>query len=286
MPIISSGKLVKDAAARRTAVLAFNVVTLEQAEAVVEAAQITKSPVIVQVSHNALRFHGGQMGSIAAAVRVLAQDSSVDIGLQLDHVEELSLIPLAAQNGFSSVMYDAARFSFDENVRLTKQACVIAHECGLWIEAEIGYVGGKPNAPASAHEHGVRTDPTEAADYVLATGVNALAVAVGSSHAMTTRTAQLDRGLIGRIAEKSSVPLVLHGASGVDPEQLRGAISAGITKINVGTALNQAFTNKVRESLSDPGVADPRIYLTAGKRAITEHVEGLVGDVLNLPAGI
>lgn len=283
MPLVPSGNLVAAAADQGTAVLAFNAITLEHAEAIVEAAQITKTPVIVQISHNAIRFHGGQLAPLGAAVSVLASGASVDIGLHLDHVEEINLVTQASQNGFSSVMFDAARFSFDVNVSQTVLARQLAHECGLWIEAEIGYVGGKPNAPASAHEVGVRTDPDEAADFVVATGIDALAVAVGSSHAMVSRSAQLDHALIERIARKSTVPLVLHGSSGVPAEQLRRAITAGIAKINIGTALNQAFTSKVREDLVDPTVLDPRHYISEGRRAITEYIVELVGDVLEFP---
>lgn len=283
MPLVPSGSLVAAAANQSTAVLAFNAITLEHAEAIVDAAQITKTAVIVQISHNAIRFHGGQFAPIAAAVSALASGASVDIGLHLDHVEELSLVAVASQSEFSSVMFDAGRFPFEANVSQTILARQLAHENGLWIEAEIGYVGGKPNAPASAHEAGTRTDPDEAADFVLATGVDALAVAVGSSHAMATRTAQLDCALIQRIASKTRVPLVLHGSSGVAPEQLRRAITAGIAKINIGTALNQAFTSKVREDLVDPAIVDPRHYISEGRRAITAYIVELVGDVLDSP---
>ncbi|NNN09226.1 MAG: class II fructose-bisphosphate aldolase [Acidimicrobiaceae bacterium] len=283
MPLVSSGNLVAAAADQGTAVLAFNAITLEHAEAIVEAAQIANTAVIIQISHNAIRFHGGQMAPIAASVVALASGSAVDIGLHLDHVEETSMVALASQNGFSSVMFDAARFPYDVNVSETILARRLARECGLWLEAEIGYVGGKPDAPASAHEVGVRTDPEEAAEFVLATGVDALAVAVGSSHAMTTRTAQLDFALIERIARSVTVPLVLHGSSGASAEQLRGAIKAGIAKINIGTALNQAFTSEVRVVLADRTVSDPRHYLSKGRRAITDYIVELVNDVLTIP---
>src|SRR5581483_3151701 len=120
------------------------------------------------------------------------------------------------------------------------------HANGLWLEAELGYVGGKPDQPQSAHGAGVRTDPDEARDFVAATGVDALAVAVGSSHAMTTRTATLDAELVAALHRAVAVPLVLHGSSGVPDDSLVTAIRAGITKVNVGTALNVAMTGAVR----------------------------------------
>ncbi len=279
MPIVPSGNLVAAAARRGTAVLAFNAITLEHAEAIVTAAEFAQTAMIVQISHNAIRFHGGQLAPLGAAVRALAAASSVEIGLHLDHIDDTSMVAQASQNGFSSVMFDAARFPYDVNVSETIVACRQAHECGLWIEAELGYVGGKPNAPASAHDEGVRTDPDEAAEFVAATGVDALAVAVGSTHAMTTRTAQLDAELITRIARRVNVPLVLHGSSGVSAEQLRRAISAGIAKINIGTALNRVFTTTVRESLIDPTVLDPRHFLSRGRRAMTDHIVELVDEL-------
>ncbi|MDH2904211.1 MAG: class II fructose-bisphosphate aldolase family protein [Actinomycetota bacterium] len=285
MPLVSSGSLVEAAVGQKTAVLAFNAITLEHAEAIVDAAQITRTALIIQISHNAVRFHGGDMGPLARAVATLATGSSVDIALHLDHVEETSMVALASSHGFSSVMFDAARFAYDVNVSQTVAARQLAHESGLWIEAELGYVGGKPNAPASAHQAGVRTDPDEAADFVLATGVDALAIAVGTSHAMSTRTAQLDHSLIERIARRVTVPLVLHGSSGVSADQLRAAIGAGISKINIGTALNQSFTTAVRDALADPAVVDPRRYLAEGRRAITEYIVALVGDVLTNSKG-
>jgi fructose-bisphosphate aldolase class II len=145
------------------------------------------------------------------------------------------------------------------------------------VEAELGYVGGKPDAPLSAHAAGVRTDPTEAADYVARTGVDALAVAVGSSHAMTTRSATLDIELIERLRDRLDVPLVLHGSSGVPDDQLRAAAAAGIRKINVGTALNIAMTHSIRGYLAeDDSVVDPRKYLGPARQAMAAEVGHLL----------
>ena len=147
------------------------------------------------------------------------------------------------------------------------------HAAGLWVEAELGYVGGKPGAAQSAHSPGVRTDPDEAASFVAATGVDALAVAVGSSHAMTTRTARLDHALITALAHRVTVPLVLHGSSGVPDDELRRAVSAGMTKINIGTALNLAMTASLRSGLAaDPDLTDPRRYLGPARTAMRDAV--------------
>jgi fructose-bisphosphate aldolase class II len=277
MGLVSTADLVRVAAERSSAVAAFNVITLEHVEAVIAGAEQANQPVILQVSENAVRFHGTQLRPIARASIEAAVMSSVAVALHLDHVTDGELLRQAADAGFSSAMFDAGAAAYAENLVATRAAAEWAHSAGIWLEAELGYVGGKPDAPASAHAAGVRTDPTEAAEFVAATGVDALAVAVGSSHAMTSRTAQLDQELIGRIASAVPVPLVLHGSSGVADAELRGAVQAGMRKINVGTALNIAFTNAVRARLAaDETVVDPRKYLAAARTAMSTSVAGLL----------
>ena len=282
MPLVSTADLVDDAARAGGAVAAFNVITLEHAEAVAAGAERTGHPAILQISHNAVRFHGGRADAIAAAAAAVAAAAGAKLALHLDHVESLELLRQAADAGFSSAMFDAGVLPYAENVAATRAAAEWAHSAGLWLEAELGYVGGKPGAPASAHATGVRTDPAEAADYVAATRVDALAVAVGSSHAMTQRTAVLDHELIARLREAVPVPLVLHGSSGVPDTELRGAVRAGIAKVNIGTALNVRFTGAVRDALPETGSVDPRIYLAAGRTAMAD----VVSELLNVVCGI
>jgi fructose-bisphosphate aldolase, class II len=279
MTITATGDLVAEARRRGGAVAALNVITLEHAEAIASAAEQVGIPVIMQISENAVRFHGGLVRPIAAAAAQVAASAAVPVALHLDHVTDDALADQAADAGFSSLMYDAGALPYDENVERTRRAAAAAHAAGLWIEAELGYVGGKPDAPRSAHEKGVRTDPGEGAAFVASTAVDALAVAVGSSHAMTSRTAQLDADLIARLRERVPVPLVLHGSSGVPDEELRAAVAAGITKVNVGTALNVAMTGAVRGVLdADADLVDPRKYLAPGRDAMT----GAVAHVLEV----
>lgn len=214
--------------------------------------------------------------AILAATVAVAATADIPLAVHLDHVTDPDLALRAAELGASSVMFDAGALPYTDNVTATAEVTRRAHDLGLYVEAELGYVGGKPDAPASAHAAGVRTDPGEAARYVAATGVDALAVAVGSSHAMTDRTAVLDHELIGELRAAAGVPLVLHGSSGVPDGQLLAAVSAGMTKINVGTALNVAFTGAVREVLAGTEKVDPRPYLTAGRDAISAEVERLL----------
>lgn len=279
MPLVSTAELVSAARGAGGAVAAFNVITLEHAEAIALGAERAERPAILQISHNAVRFHGGALHPIAAAAAEVARGSRASLALHLDHVEDTALLHQAAAAGFSSAMFDAGSLPYADNVSTTAAAVRWAHDAGLWLEAELGYVGGKPDAPASAHAAGVRTDPDEAAAFVAATGVDALAVAVGSSHAMTTRTARLDQELIGRLRDAVPVPLVLHGSSGVPEEELRGAIAHGIVKVNIGTALNVAFTAAVRAALEGLSSTDPRKYIAPGREAMAEVVAGMLAVV-------
>jgi fructose-bisphosphate aldolase class II len=191
----------------------------------------------------------------------------VDVSLHLDHIEDDELLHSAADAGFSSVMYDASKLDYTDNVAATRRAADWAHSRDLYIEAELGAIGGK----GGAHTPGVRTNPDEARRFVAATGVDALAVAVGSSHAMTSRTATLDHALIVELREAVPVPLVLHGSSGVPDSELRSAIRNGIVKVNIGTILNVAFTDAVRSALAaDPNLVDPRKYLDPARGAVAE----------------
>lgn len=279
MPLVRTSDLVGAAKRAGTAVAAFNVITLEHAEAIAAGAQRAGLPAILQISHNAVRFHGGQPAAIAAATAAVARASDARLSLHLDHVETFELLRQAAESGFSSAMFDAGVLPYAQNVQATRDAVGWAHDAGLWLEAELGYVGGKPGAPASAHAAGVRTDPDEAAAYVAETGVDALAVAVGSSHAMTERTAAIDHELIARLRDAVPVPLVLHGSSGVGEADLRAAVAAGIIKVNIGTALNIQFTGAVRQALADTASVDPRKYLAPGRTAMADVVENLLRTV-------
>jgi fructose-bisphosphate aldolase, class II len=264
-----TGELIDWARARSVAVGAFNVITVEHAEAIVVGAEEAGLPVILQISENAVRFHRGQLAPIAAATRRIAELATVPVATHLDHVMDADLVAIAAANGFGSVMFDGSTMPYAENVAATAAAVRLCHGQGLWVESELGEVGGKDGA----HAPGVRTDPVEAARFVAATGVDALAVAVGSSHAMTVRSARLDHELIGRLRDAVGVPLVLHGSSGVPDDELTVAVKSGMVKINIGTALNTAFTGEIRARLAaEAGVVDPRGYLRPARQAMADSV--------------
>ncbi|GAA2251011.1 fructose-bisphosphate aldolase [Streptomyces ruber] len=278
MPLVTTGELITEAAAARTAVPAFNVITLEHVEAVVRGAESAGSSVVLQVSENAVRFRGGHLLPLARAATAAAERAGVPVALHLDHVQDDDLLRGAPDAGFSSVMYDASRLPYEENLAATRAAADWAHARGLWIEAELGQVGGKHGAPPlDAHAPGARTDPGEARAFVADSGVDALAVAIGSAHAMTTRTAALDHALLKRLRAALDVPLVLHGSSGVPDGELRAAVGGGIAKVNIGTALNIALTGAVRQHLAaHPGTVDPRHWLAVGREAMAGTVTRLI----------
>jgi fructose-bisphosphate aldolase, class II len=271
VPLTETRTLIgpRRAASAPPAVAAFNVVTLEHAEGIVAGAELAGVPVILQVSQNTVAFHGSVRPLVTALVEI-ARVSSVPVALHLDHVEDPDLIRQGAIAGFSSVMVDAGRLPYTENVAETARQASWLRQHWMFVEAELGYVGGKESQVQSAHNDGVRTDPGQAADFIASTGVDALAVAVGSSHAMTEQTAHLDLDLISRLNEAVPVPLVLHGSSGVPRDELSEAVRAGIRKVNIGTALNVAFTNAIRQWLCANDGVDPRPYLHEARTAIRD----------------
>ena len=254
------------------AVAAFNVIHLEHAEALTGAAEQAGLPVVLQISENTVTFHGS-LAPLAAATRVLAERASVPVVLHLDHAVSEPLVEEALGLGFTSVMFDGSRLDDAENRAVTHAVVQRCHAAGVSVEAELGEIGGKDGV----HAPGVRTRPEEAAAFALDTGVDALAVAVGSSHAMTERTAELDLALIADIRAEVGVPLVLHGSSGVPDAGLVAAVRAGMTKVNIATHLNSVFTAAVRSRLAqDPRLVDTRRYLGPAREAVQAEAARLL----------
>jgi fructose-bisphosphate aldolase class II len=251
---------------------AYNVVHLEHAEALVGAAEDTGLPVVLQVSENAARFHGS-LAPIALATRTLGERASVPVVLHLDHAVSVDLVHEALDLGFTSVMFDGSRLDDATNRSTTREVVARCHDRGVDVEAELGEIGGKDGV----HAPGVRTRPEDARQFALDTGVDALAVAVGSSHAMTERTAALDLELVAAIREVVPVPLVLHGSSGVADEGLVAAVRAGMTKVNIATHLSSVFTAEVRRALAaDPDLVDSRKYLAPARAAMRAEAARLL----------
>ncbi|GAA4922626.1 fructose-bisphosphate aldolase class II [Nonomuraea thailandensis] len=270
MPLASIGDIVSQSPA---GVGAFNVIQLEHATAIVAGAEALGLPVVLQISENCVRYHGA-LEPIALASLAVARKAEVPVAVHLDHATDRALVEEAVTLGLGSVMYDASALPDEENVAATAEVAAWCHERGVWVEAELGEVGGKDGV----HAPGARTKPHEALDYVTRTGVDALAVAVGTSHAMTTKDAVLDLELIAELRAAVPVPLVLHGSSGVPDDVLREAVRQGMKKINIATHLNKAFTGAVRDYLThDERVVDSRKYLKAGRDAVAREVSHLLG---------
>jgi len=272
MTLARLDEVLAEAVAGGRGVGAFNVIQLEHAEALVAAAEQTGLPVVLQISENAIRYHGS-LAPIALATRTLAQRATVPCVLHLDHAVSEPLVDEAVALGFTSVMYDGSRLGDEANRTATRAVVQRCHASGVSVEAELGEIGGKDGV----HAPGVRTDPAAAAQFAADCGVDALAVAVGSSHAMTSRTAELDMELIAAIHQRVPVPLVLHGASGVPDADLAAAVRAGMTKENSATHLNSAFTTALRRHLADdPDVVDTRRYLGTARDAVAAEAARLL----------
>jgi ketose-bisphosphate aldolase len=272
MTLAEPAALLRAAAQAGRGVGAFNVIQLEHAEALVAGATAVGAPIVLQISENAVRYHGA-LAPLALATLAVAAAATVPVVVHLDHAQDPALVDEALALGIRSVMFDASRLSYDENVTATAEVAARCHAVGAAIEAELGEVGGKDGV----HAPGARTDPSEAVRFVLATGVDSLAVAVGTSHAMTSRDAAVDRSLITALRAAVPVPLVLHGSSGLDNAGLGAAVAAGITKVNIATRLNVVMTGVIRGLLeADPALVDPRKYLGPARDAVADEVGALL----------
>jgi fructose-bisphosphate aldolase, class II len=272
MPRVLTAEIMSHAASEGVGAGSFNIILIEQAEAIAAGAEQAGVPVILQISENCVGYHGG-LAPLSAAAHAIAEAARVPVAVQLDHATSVDLVEQAVAAGFSSVMFDASALPYADNVAASATVVRRCHDADVWVEGELGEIGGKDGV----HSPRARTDPGEAAAYVAATGVDALAVAVGTSHAMVTRDAALDFCLIARLRDTVPVPLVLHGSSGVADADLRQAVAMGISKVNVATRLNKVFTAVVRSELSmNHDVVDPRKYLARARAAVALEAERLL----------
>ncbi|MFF7754489.1 class II fructose-bisphosphate aldolase [Streptomyces sp. NPDC007971] len=286
MPLAATGPLLAAAAAERSAVAAFDVVTLEHIRAVVEGAEAVGAPVVVQISEDVVEHHGGQLPPLARAAADAARAAAVPVALHLDRVRRTALLAQAAHCGFGSITYDATRLPYPEQVAITRDMVAWAHEQGLHVEAE--------------WDRGSPTEPEAARAFTATTGVDALAVTLpaphrrGSyqqgTHGRSPATGRLDHHLLARLRAAIGTPLVLRDSAGLSDEELRNAAHHGIAKIAAGSALDLAMTEAVRTRLlAEPG-AGPRDWLADGRRAMTATVARFIGalgakDRAPVPAG-
>lgn len=272
MPLVTSKQMLLSALENHYAVGAFNANNMEQIQAIVEAAEEERAPVILQVSQGAISYAGLEFA--AGMVKTAASLVTVPVVLHLDHGYDFEQNVRCLRAGFTSLMYDGSKQPFEHNVMVTSKIVEIAHIAGIPVEAELGRVAQSTDCLSYEEVCALMTDPAQAKEFVERTGIDSLAIACGSVHAMRTQAAELDVERLQAVHEQiPNVPLVLHGSSGVKPESMVEAIQHGICKINVATYLNQAFTRGMREGLEKyPDEVDPRKPLSLSRDYVKEAV--------------
>ncbi|ERM92431.1 fructose-bisphosphate aldolase [Caldanaerobacter subterraneus subsp. yonseiensis KB-1] len=273
MPLVTSKEMLVYARENGFAVGAFNAYNMEMVQAIIEAAEEENAPVIVQISEGAIAYGGEK--SFAALIKVLAEEVTVPVVCHLDHGVNFFTVIKALKAGFTSLMFDGSSLTFEENIEKTKKIAEIAHAAGIPLEGEIGKIPDAAKGPLSPEEvKKYLTTPEEALEFYEKTGVDSLAISVGSAHRMKVQSVQLDIDRIVRIKEKVKIPLVLHGASGVMDESLVQAVKAGISKVNFATELNKAFTYALRKELSNnPDLVDVRKYGATARENVKKTVK-------------
>lgn len=272
MKLQSSIFLLQKARREHYAIGAFNVENLEMAQAVIAAAEEMRAPVIVQTTPGTLKYAPPEV--FRGMIRELAAAATVPVVLHLDHGNSFDLAKRAAQGGYTSLMIDGSTLPYEDNVALTRRTVEMAGD--IPVEGELGTVGGKEDD----HSAGIQyTDPAQAADFVARTGLSSFAPAIGTAHGVYAKEPKLDLDRLCDISRAVSVPLVLHGTSGVPADQVRSCIERGVCKVNYATELRIAFSDGVKAYLSEhPDVFDPKKYLAAGR----ENVRALVCERIRL----
>ena len=270
--ILSTREMLKKAQEGGYAVPAFNIHNLETLQVVIETAAELRSPVILAGTPSTIKYAGGEY--IVAMAEVAAKDYDIPIAIHLDHFEEIDAIKHYVDIGFKSTMIDASHENYENNIRIVKEVVDYAHKFDATVEAELGRLGGQEDDLVVDEKDTMYTNPEQARDFVDKTGIDSLAVAIGTAHGLYKGKAKLDFDRLKEIREKVDIPLVLHGASDVPDELVKKAISLGICKVNVATDLKIPFSDAVKKYFIDnPTANDPRKYMTPGKEAMKAIVK-------------
>lgn len=269
MSLITTKAMLLDAQKNHYAIGAFNVENLEMVMAVVEAAQEMKSPVILQTTPSTVKY--ADLAFFYANAKAAAEHADVPVALHLDHGSSFDLAMRAYRAGYTSIMIDGSHDSFEENIRLSKSVADACHPAHVCVEAELGKVGGKEDDLDGGI--GGYTDPYEAKEFVERTGIDSLAVAIGTAHGVYKGEPKLDLDRLQAIREVVSIPLVLHGTSGVPDDTVQECVRRGICKVNYATDLRIAFSRGVKQVLREhPDTIDPKKYNAAGKEEVKKYV--------------
>ncbi len=271
MPLVPVRDLLFDARERGYAVGAFNCNNMEIVQAIVGAAQAERSPVIIQASQGAIKYAG--LEYISALGRLAAEKATIPVALHLDHGTSFEQVVQCIRHGFSSVMIDGSKLSFEDNVSLTLEVIKVARAVGVSVEAELGKIGGTEDDITVSEREVALTDPQEAKEFAERTGVDALAVAIGTAHGVYKGKPELDFDRLREISNLIDIPIVLHGSSGVPEEDIRKAVQIGVRKVNIDTDVREAFMEGVKEVLvSSPEEIDPRKVLGPGREKMEERI--------------
>lgn len=262
----TSKEMIRRAREGGYAVPAFNAENMEMVQAIVDAAEEMKSPVMIQTTPTTVDYITREMA--CAMVRAASERATVPVALHLDHCEKYDDVVKAMEAGYSSVMIDASKLPYEENVEVTRRVVESAKKYGVTVESELGTVGGKEDSLKSAGV--IYTDPDEALDFATRTGIDIFAVAIGTSHGFYKGEPKLNFELLEKLRATIDVPLVLHGGSGIPDEMIRRTIELGISKVNFATELRAACTSAVREALRDEKIIDPKKFMGKGRNAVKE----------------
>ena len=266
MALVSSREMLLKAQREGYALGAFNIENMEMAQAVIEAAEQMRSPVMIQTTPGTLKY--APPAVYAAMVRTLAEKASVPVCMHLDHGDSIENVRACMAAGYTSLMIDGSKLSFEENIALSRQVVDMAGD--LPIEAELGTVGGKEDDHSAEAQY---TDPAAAAEFVARTGIASLAVAIGTAHGIYKGEPKLDIARLSEIRKAVDIPLVLHGTSGVPEDAVRACVREGICKVNYATDLRIAYTHGVRALLAEkPDAYDPKAYGKAGRAGVLKVV--------------
>jgi len=275
MYIIPTTHLLEKAQREGYAVPAFNIHNLETLQVVVEAASELNSPVILAGTTGTYSYGG--LHNIVAIATALAKEHNIPLSLHLDHHEDFSDIEYKVKSGIRSVMIDGSHLNYEENIALVKHVTDFCHKYGVSVEAELGVLGGIEDDKIVDDKDSKYTNPEQAEDFVLRTGIDSLAVAIGTAHGLYTGEPKLDFERLAQISKKVSIPLVLHGASGLSDSDIKKGISLGICKVNVATELKIAFSDALKAYfIANPDANDPRKYMPPAKQAMKDVVKKVI----------
>lgn len=270
MPLVTSEQMLSDAQKGGYAVGAFNVENMEMVKAVIAAAEELNAPVMLQTTPSTVKY--GSLDTYYGIVSAEAKKTSVPVCLHLDHGSSFELAVQAIKAGYTSVMIDGSHEDFENNIMLSKRVADVAKACNIPVEAELGKVGGKEDDLQA--EADTNTDPLQAKEFVERTGITSLAIAIGTAHGFYVGTPVLDKERVSEIRKVVSVPLVLHGASGLSDADVRECVQRGICKVNFATELRAAYTDAVKQLLEmEPETFDPKKLGNVGMKAVKELVK-------------